>query len=157
MDVPRMAPPHMLRLCLLLLPLGLGAFWPSGSVIAESGSRAPASTAEPVGYKAAIDSAIEEFASNNLAEAREHFGRAHALFPNARTLRGLGMVEFELRNYPEAIGWLRKALAFDVKRLEGKLRGETEDLLERANGYVGEVRLRVSPSDASVPRLLRES
>jgi hypothetical protein len=150
MDAVRMVPLQVLKLGLLLLTLGLGALWPIGSAAAQSASRMPASAAEPAGYKAAIDNAIEEFASNNLAEAREQFGRAHALFPNARTLRGLGMVEFELRNYAESIGWLRQALASEVKRLEGRLRAETEELLERANGYVGEVRLRVSPPGTSV-------
>ena len=33
------------------------------------------------------------------AAARSLFERAHAIDPNARTLRGLGMVEFELRHY----------------------------------------------------------
>lgn len=105
---------------------------------------------EPDGYMSAIDSALLEFDSGNFAEAREHFTRAHALFPNARTLRGLGMIEFELRNYVDAVTYLEQALASKVKTLDGSLRGETEALLARARAYVGTVRLKLSPPNANI-------
>jgi tetratricopeptide (TPR) repeat protein len=108
------------------------------------------SAREPDGYKAAIDNALAEFDSSNFAEAREHFIRAHTLFPNARTLRGLGMIEFELRNYVDALTYLEQALASPVKALEGQLRSETQALLVRARGYVGTVKLSLLPEHASI-------
>lgn len=108
------------------------------------------STQEPAGYRAAIGAAIEEFDLNHFTEAREHFARAHALFPNARTLRGLGLSDFELRRYVAAVQYLEQALATDVKRLDGKLRAETEAILQRAKGYVGTLRLRAQPADTEI-------
>jgi hypothetical protein len=67
-----------------------------------------------------------------MARAREELRRAHAIFPNARTLRGLGMVEFELRSYVQSVQLLEQALAASVKPLDGKLRTDTEALLARA-------------------------
>lgn len=105
---------------------------------------------EPAGYRAAIGAAIEEFDLNHFTEAREHFARAHGLFPNARTLRGLGLSDFELRRYVAAVQYLEQALATDVKRLDGKLRSETDAILQRAKGYVGTLRLRAQPAETQV-------
>jgi tetratricopeptide (TPR) repeat protein len=106
--------------------------------------------AEPAGYRTAIGAAIEEFDLNHFTEAREHFARAHALFPNARTLRGLGLCDFELRRYVAAVQYLKEALASDVKQLDGKLRKETEAMLVRAAGYVGTLRVQAQPAEALV-------
>ena len=112
---------------------------------------APSSTAaEPPGYRAAIDSAIAEHEAGNFAESRALFARAHALYPNARSLRGLGMADFELRNYGASIEYLQEALASSVRPLEGELRTETEALLARARGFVGRFRLVLQPVDAAV-------
>ncbi|HEX6240186.1 MAG TPA: PEGA domain-containing protein, partial [Polyangiales bacterium] len=62
----------------------------------------------------------------------------------------LGMVEFELRNYVDAVTYLEGALDASVKRLEGEMRSKTESLLERARAYVGSVRLEVAPTEAEV-------
>ncbi|HEX6244318.1 MAG TPA: PEGA domain-containing protein [Polyangiales bacterium] len=106
--------------------------------------------AEPAGYRTAIGAAIEEFDLNHFTEAREHFARAHVLFPNARTLRGLGLCDFELRRYVAAVQYLKEALASDVKQLDAKLRKETEAMLTRAAGYVGTLRVRTQPAEALV-------
>jgi hypothetical protein len=108
------------------------------------------SAREPAGYRTAIRSAIEEYELNHFTESRELFARAHALFPNARTLRGLGVADFELRRYVDAVRFLELALASNVKALEGSLRQETEVLLTRAQGYVGTLHLRLEPADAAV-------
>lgn len=118
----------------------------AGSAQARKGNAQPESEA----YRETIGRALQELQLGNLAEAREQFARAHALFPNARTLRGLGITEFELRHYLVAAENLEQALASDVKPLEGKLRQETKDLLERAQAYIGELRLALSPRDAQV-------
>jgi hypothetical protein len=113
------------------------------------GRKAGASS-EPAGYREAIDTALQEVELGNYDEAREQFARAHALFPNARTLRGLGIAEFERRHYVTAVEHLEAALASSVRPVEGKMRADTEALLTRAKGYVGTVTLAVAPGDATV-------
>jgi tetratricopeptide (TPR) repeat protein len=154
---------------LLVRALRLACLLTLLSCVLTSRVTAQASSAkgvEPVGYRAAVDAGLQEFGLNNYEEAREHFVRAHALYPNARTFRGLGLVEFELRHYVEAVDLLERALANTTKPLDGKMRGETEALLGRARGYVGTIDLSVSPaqatlqvddtaSTASAPKLLR--
>jgi hypothetical protein len=113
-------------------------------------ARRGSASSEPEGYREAIDRALEEMQLSNFAEAREQFARAHAISPNARTLRGLGITEFELRHYLVAAENLEQALATDVRPLEGKLRQETVALLERAQAYLGELRLAVTPRDMQI-------
>lgn len=130
----------LIRACVLRLALACLLFAANSSAHAQ----------EPSEYKATIASAIQEFDHENFTEARELFERAHSLFPNARTLRGLGVTAFELRNYVEAVTLLEQALDSDVKRLDGALRGETEQLLQRARKYVGSLRLQVMPTTFTV-------
>lgn len=111
---------------------------------------ADARDADPPGYAEAVSQALSELESGNYPEAREEFLRAHAAFPNARTSRGLGMVEFELRNYPACVRHLETALASSVRPLDRRLRAETETLLERARRYVGRLRLETEPADATL-------
>jgi tetratricopeptide (TPR) repeat protein len=101
-------------------------------------------------YEHAIAQAVDEHERGNFAEAREHFREAHALEPSARTLRGLGMVEFELRNYGESVHFLEAALASETKTLPPDLHEEVARLLERARAYVGEIHVDVQPGSASV-------
>jgi len=117
---------------------------PDGALFVE-GQDAP-----PARYEQAIDEAVDEHKRGHFEEAREHFREAHELFPNARTLRGLGKVEFELRNYGESVKFLEAALASEVRPLTQELRNEVETLLERARAYVGEVHVNVEPGTATV-------
>jgi tetratricopeptide (TPR) repeat protein len=107
-------------------------------------------SAEPVEYRAAIDLAVAEYELSNFAEARAQFQKAHALYPNARSFRGLGMTEFELRNYGDAIAHLEHALASPIKQLTGTLREQTVDLLTRARGYVARLHLELDPQSATL-------
>jgi hypothetical protein len=45
---------------------------------------------------------VAEFEAGHLEDSRALFTRAHSTQPNARTLRGLGIAEFELRKYVES-------------------------------------------------------
>ena len=101
--------------------------------------------APPPQYQALIQQALNEYDLHNLAEARALFNRANELYPNARTGRGLGMVEFELRNYGESIRHLEAALASQVKPLSGSLRAATDELLTRAKAFVAHYELEWSP------------
>lgn len=109
-----------------------------------------AQQAPPPEYTRHVADALSEFELSHFEEAREQFKQAHAIFPNARTLRGLGMVEFELRHYSVSVGFLEQALASTVKPLADKLRSDTEALLERARSYIGEVRLTLEPASATL-------
>lgn len=127
----------------LALSLVLG-----GASLAHAQTSPP--SAEPQGYRDAIDEAVTEYEDQHFEEARSLFARAHAIYPNARSARGLGMVEFELRNYGTSIEHLEAALASPVRPLEGALRTQTEALLERAKRFVGHVALRVTPGASRV-------
>lgn len=123
------------------------AAWPAATFAQTAPApAAPASAAtEPPGYRAAIDEAIAEYSAGRYPEARALFMRAHTLQPSARTLRGLGMAEFELRNYVEAARMLEQALASNVRSLDGELRTATQDLLARARGFIGRFALQLTP------------
>src|SRR5690349_15250674 len=88
---------------------------PRWQACARAQAQPESAPAYPAEYERAIDSGIAEFQQGNYVEAREQFARAHALVPNARTLRSLGMVEFELRNYVDAVTYLEGALGSSVK------------------------------------------
>ncbi len=109
----------------------------------NEGGEAPA-------YRALIDEAVTEYEAGHFEESRALFGQAHALLPNARTLRGLGMAEFELRNYAASAGYLERALASQSRPLSGELRAKTETLLERANRFIGRFTLELDPSSAAL-------
>jgi hypothetical protein len=106
-----------------------------------------ATPAEPPGYREAIDEAVAEYGAGRYPEARALFTRAHALQPSARTLRGLGMAEFELRGYVEAARLLQEALSSTVRPLDGELRTATEALLARARAFIGRFALSLTPPD----------
>jgi tetratricopeptide (TPR) repeat protein len=118
----------------------LGPNAPPGAGVAE----------EPPAYREVIDKATSEYDAGRFSEARAQFEVAHNLFPNARSLRGMGMAEFELRNYPASIYFLEQALAAPVKPLTDELRKDTEMLLLRARAFVGKVTFDLQPPDASL-------
>lgn len=93
--------------------------------------------AEDEAYKATISEAVAEFSAGRWEEARSLFTEAHRIYPNARTLRGLGMAAFELRNYVEAIQMLRQSLRSEVNPLTADQRAKTEELLARTRTFVG--------------------
>lgn len=109
-----------------------------------------AQEAEPAGYREAVEQALNEYGLKNYEEASALFARAHALYPNARTFRGLGMAAFELRRYAESVGYLEAALASQIKPLDDTLRAETESLLARARGFVATLDVRVAPPEAAL-------
>ncbi|MET0339447.1 MAG: tetratricopeptide repeat protein [Polyangiales bacterium] len=112
--------------------------WPTLAQAQLPGSSAPPPTATTTSpeYQKLVDDAIQEFRVRNFAEARSLFARANAIFPNARTLRGIGMAELELGNYADSAEQLRAALDAKARPLEGPLRAETEALLTRAESFI---------------------
>ena len=126
---------------------------PAGT--AEPGAASPADAAiaskePPAGYTAAIDLGVQEFGLGNFEEARARFIEAHRIYPNARTLRALGMVAYELRHYVSSILYLEQALASGERPLTERLRQECERLLARAEGYVARYRVSLKPPEADI-------
>jgi hypothetical protein len=101
-------------------------------------------------YRELVRRALVEFDAKNWVEARTLFRAAHDAQPSARTLRGLGMVAFEMQEYVAAHEQLSAALRDPRKPLEGALRAETEALLARTRRQIGHVRLELDPPDAVV-------
>lgn len=133
-------------LALLLLRPGDGAAQAPADETDSASSRASAGT----GYRALVEEAIEEYRLGNWAEASALFARAHALQPNARTLRGLGMTAYSGRSYVEAIDYLQQALVHPRKPLDATQRREAEDLLDKARRYVAHVELELMPASAAL-------
>ncbi len=110
----------------------------------------PARAQQDGGYRAAVEEAVAEFSAGRWSEARALFMHAHAISPNARTFRGLGMTAFELRMYAQAIEELEAALGDTRKPLSEELRTQVLGLLADARKFVGTVRIEVVPVDAQV-------
>jgi len=106
------------------------------------------STEAPAGYDHVIDQAVAEFGSSHWAEARALFLQGHGMFPNARTLRGIGMTSYELRDYPEAVRALDDALASTVRPLTDEQRTQVTELRERAAAFVGRYEVPAAPQGA---------
>lgn len=115
------------------------------SVGVQAQEKAEIDTTGSPEYRHAIAQAVFEFRQHNFAEARSYFARAHAIDPSARTLRGLGMAEFELHNYRECTQQLEAALQSPKRRLEGELRAETDELLKRAQVLIGRYTIKSKP------------
>jgi tetratricopeptide (TPR) repeat protein len=140
-----------MRFGLLLLALALCSFGRSTAVRAEADrTKAVTKDAAPPGYEQSVERALREFELANYAEARTMLLNAHALFPNARTLRGLGMVEYELKNYPAAAAYLEQALASRERPLTPEQRTSVEELRRAAQGYIGRYTLALRPGGATV-------
>ncbi len=105
---------------------------------------------EDAAYWALIDEAIAHSSAARYQEALALFQRAHDLRPSARTLRGIGLMRFQLADYTGAIDALRQA-AVDARRpLDEAGRAEVQATLERALGFVARIELVLSPEAATV-------
>jgi hypothetical protein len=128
-----------LRVCALLLPL-----------MAATSARADDAKTEESTYDVLVQKGIAEYDRGNWLEAKVFFGRAHALHPNARTLRSLGMTAYELRSYVEASRYFREALASTQRPLTDAMRVQVEDTLRQAQSFIGTVRLTLEPANAEL-------
>ncbi len=118
-------------------------------LLARAGEPEP-STAIPPEYAQVIEDAVREYRRMHFPEARALFSRANELYPNARSLRGIGMTEFELRNYVESAVALRRSLACPIKSLAGELRERTEQLLKRAEEFVARYEIESDAAELTV-------
>ena len=98
-----------------------------------------------------IQEAVREHQAGRYPEAQALFRRAHALDPTARTLRGIGMASFEMREYVTALRALRAALAEQERRpLTDAQREHAQRLVDRALAFVGTYRVELDPAEATM-------
>jgi hypothetical protein len=124
-----------------------------GALLLLSPTTAAAQDGEPPEseeYTRILREALQEYDARNYLEARALFTRAHDLQPNARTLRGIGMASFELREYVQSIRALEAALTHQVRPLTEEQRASVEDLMDRARTFVGRFQVRVAPPGATL-------
>jgi hypothetical protein len=127
----------ILRIILALLLLGL---CPASPTLAQDSAE----------YASVIKQAVAEFDAGSWLEARILFQRAHALNPNARTWRSLGLTAFELRRYVDAVAELEASLVDTRKALSEKQRKEVQELLLRAREFIAVYKVNVAPQEAQV-------
>lgn len=111
---------------------------------------ASAQGAPDASYDALVREGLAEFQARHWVEAYNLFRQAHAVSPNARTLRGMGMASYELGEYPRAIEQLRAALDSSVKPLAPDQQVQVQELIERAARLVGTLDVRVQPATATL-------
>ena len=137
-----------IRLSAIRIVAGLGLLW----VISTAQLVHAQSAGDP--YKTAIETAVLEFEHGNWPEARVLFEQAHALRPSARTLRGMGMVSFELKQYVRAEQELQAALVDMRAPLSEAQRHEVLGLLLRLEQFIGKLKVNVAPEAAHARILL---
>jgi hypothetical protein len=103
---------------------------------------------EPAGYYANIEHAVRAYDMGQWSEASAAFERAHAISPNARTLRGLALTAYKLRHYVDSERHIEAALASGVKPLTEAQGVELLQLREWAQRSIGHVELKLQPPGA---------
>ncbi len=106
-------------------------------------------------YRSLVEDAVSEFSAGEYDEALTLFRQAYDIRPTARVLRGIGKAYFELSRYTECIEALTESLASDVDPLPQRLQADVEQLIARAERYVGTLRIEVRPYEAE-PRIIIE-
>src|SRR5689334_12571935 len=100
---------------------------------------------EDAEYQDLINRALVEYQGGRWEESRSLFERAHAHKPSARTLRGIALASFEMRDYVRCVIALRGALASEERALDPTQRKQAQDLLAQAEDYVAHRTLALSP------------
>lgn len=98
-------------------------------------------------YVTTMVDAFREYNAGKYPEARALLQRVHELQPNARTLRGLGLVEYKLNHRAEALRLLTAAVNDTRKALAPAIKRETEKLIQDLRMHLGSYRIVVSPAE----------
>jgi len=101
-------------------------------------------------YDHAVAAALTAFGSGDYWKARGLFERAHALKPNARTLRALGLTAVELKRYTQARQELEDSQQDKRDPLTPAQREEVSNMLKWMQGALATVQLGVEPAQAQV-------
>jgi hypothetical protein len=104
--------------------------------------------AAPPGYQTLIREAVEEYDLGHWTEAKVFFSRAHALYPNARTERGLGLSCYELGEYVQSIAYLKASLRNPVQPLTAAMQVDLARLVAQARQFVSRVDVALEPAQA---------
>jgi hypothetical protein len=123
------------------------AAW-SADLLGQESSNSDA--AEDAAYRGFVKDALSEYDAHHYEEARSLFRRAHQINPNARTLRGIGIASFDLRDYVAAARALSDSLADTRKPLTPEQRVHAQGLLERCRSFIDVYTLKITPADARV-------
>lgn len=143
--MPRPQVAQILSFACALLAVGFAS--PSARAV-EDDSADGESPAVKKTYRKAIKDGVAEYEARHFEEALSYFRKAHQVYPNARTFRGIGMASFELRDYVTAVRSLTAALDEQRKPLSPDQRKETQDLIDRCRLFVAVYTLKISPPEA---------
>ena len=119
------------------------------SALASSAEGQSAADAE-ARYQNSVRQALQEYGLGHWNEAKAFFQQAHALQPSARTLRGLALTDYELREYVGALGYAEQALTNGVRPLTEEMRREIEALRDKARHFVARAHVRLEPASAQL-------
>jgi hypothetical protein len=131
--------------CLLFAALAAASSLPTPHAAAEDASAQSTAT-----YDDTIRRALQEFNLSHYSEAKVLFLQAHALKPNARALRGLGLTCYESRQYVDAIGYFEQALGHPNQPLTPDMRQHMESLLAQTRLFVSRAEIAIEPRDAEI-------
>jgi hypothetical protein len=101
-------------------------------------------------YASLVTNAVKAFDAGRYLESREFLGQAHALRPNARTLRGMGLAAFEAGRYALAVVDLEAALAETRQPMSADQRAEVQKLQAEANALTARYRVTGRPGKADL-------
>jgi hypothetical protein len=104
----------------------------------------------PEGYKETLVQALQQVQQQRWPEAMALFEQAHAMYPNARTLRGLAIVSFESRRYADTLSYGEASVASSERPLNDKQKKHLQGLLEQARSFVGRFQVSLSPPEAEL-------
>ncbi len=82
-------------------------------------------------YRELIKTAVRHYNRGDWLEARRLFLSVYEVTPNARVARGLGLVEFDLRNFDASRRYLEEALLSKVRPLEAEQRAQLSQVLQK--------------------------
>jgi hypothetical protein len=108
----------------------------------------PQTQTSPASYDELIRRGLQEFSLGHWSEAKVFFANAHAVRPNARTLRSLGLTSYEARSYVEAIAFFEQAMSNEQQPLTKGMRDECSRLLAQARQFTSRARIEVEPANA---------
>jgi hypothetical protein len=117
---------------------------------ASSAATARAADDDSTPISVLIGDAVAEYEAGHYQEARALFRQAHEKSPTARTLRGIGMASFELRDYVEATRALTASLRDTRRPLTAEQKRHAEALLARAHTFVGRFNMKLKPAGSSL-------
>jgi hypothetical protein len=119
-------------------------------IVSASAARAYAVEDDPTPVSVLIGDAVAEYDAGHYQEARALFRQAHERMPTARTLRGIGMCSFEMRDYVEASRALAASLRDQRRPLTSEQKRHAEALLARAHTFIGRFAVKLKPATASL-------